>query len=159
LAVIDRVGRTLRDMFYTINPGSMSPETKFKLNLDPFVMKELVNQYNLAPHKTLSKYGPGFAISPKMAMNDPDLERFICKSISQQNWIVVQRDGFGIPVGTIVIVLNETTKFDKKRSKVRDELFRVIGYSGGKYTVRGLKSGIELIFPRWKVAVADTREK
>jgi hypothetical protein len=92
-------------------------------------------------------------------MNDPDLERFICKSISQQNWIVVQRDGFGIPIGSLVIVLNETTKFDKNRSKVRDELFRVISREGGKYHVKGLKSGIELIFPRWKITIADVHEK
>jgi hypothetical protein len=158
LAIIDRVGRTLRDMYHTINPGSITPETKFKLNIDPFVMKELVNQYNLAPHKTLSKYGPGFPISPRMAMNDPELERHIVRSIAQQNWVVSQRDGFAIPIGTIVIALNETTKFDKKRSIVRDELFRVISRAAGKYVVKGMKSGVELTFPRWKITIADTRQ-
>jgi hypothetical protein len=122
-------------------------------------MKELVNQYNLAPHKTLTRYGPGFQISPRMVMNDADLERFISRSISQQNWVVSQRSGFKVPIGSLVIVLNETTKFDKKRSLVRDELFRVIGYSGGKYTVKGIKSGVELVFPRWKVSIADVMEK
>jgi hypothetical protein len=159
LAIIDRVGRTLRDMYYTINPNANTPETKFKLNVDPFVMKELVNQYNLAPHKTLTRYGPGFRISPNMAMNDYDLERFICRSISQQNWVAIQREGYSIPIGSIVIVLNETTKFDKKRSKVRNELFRVIDNKHGKYIVRGMKSGVELVFPRWKINLADLRQE
>ncbi|KAK8881859.1 hypothetical protein M9Y10_044495 [Tritrichomonas musculus] len=46
LGLIDRVIRTIRDMAYNMNVGTITPS----------IMNEIVNQYNNAPHKTLSLY-------------------------------------------------------------------------------------------------------
>ena len=70
LGIIDRVIRTIRDMAYNMKIGVITPE----------VMNEIVNQYNNAPHRGLSKWA-GFSVTPKMVNDDPELENYSIKSL------------------------------------------------------------------------------
>ena len=65
LGIIDRVIRTLRDMAFNLEIPKITPT----------IMEELVEQYNLAPHQTLSQYA-GTLISPKDMMRDENLYNF-----------------------------------------------------------------------------------
>jgi hypothetical protein len=150
LAIIDRVGRTLRDMYYRIRPYSRVSEADV-LNIGPGIMRELVQQYNSSPHKTLTRYGPGFEISPQMAQNDPELEFVICRSITQANWRTTQTQGFYVPIGSLVRVYNSTGSMDKRRSQVWPELGIVRSYQGGVYHVVLTKSHIPLSASRWQL--------
>ena len=69
LALVDRFIRTLRDM--TFNAG---------YKLTPLVLKEMVRQYNNAPHSTLSKI-IGFDVSPLMVQKDKNKEEYIVMKI------------------------------------------------------------------------------
>jgi hypothetical protein len=111
----------------------------------------MVKQYNNSPHSTLTKFGPGFPITPQMVMNDSDLELFIMRRITQANIITKTVDGFAIPIGTKVMVFNNISPMDKRRSSTRPELFEVIGFDRGIYTVRGMKSGVVLFMPRCEI--------
>ena len=61
-------------------------------------MKEIVNQYNNAPHKTLSLYA-GVSVSPQMVQNDKNLETFIVKRIVEENYKIMNSDGFKLEKG------------------------------------------------------------
>jgi hypothetical protein len=120
-------------------------------DIDLFAMAELVKQYNAAPHATLTKYGPGFPISPTLAQQDPDLEMYICRRISQENMEVRRAQGFGLAVGSRCLVYNDISPMDKRRSAARDENFVVVQHERGKYRLRGERSGVLLWLPRWKI--------
>jgi hypothetical protein len=142
LSVVDSVIRTLRDMLYNIDRTN---------NANPAVMEELVKQYNNTIHTTLTKYGPGFKITPQMVQNDSDLELFICRRITQTNIITKTVDGFTIPIGSKVLVFNHIHSMDKRRSSTRPEVFEVTGFEHGIYTVKGMKSGVVLFAPRSEI--------
>jgi hypothetical protein len=143
LAIVDRVARTIRDMAYNLGVSS---------SIDPKLSIELVKQYNLAPHKTLTKFGPGFPISPNMAQNDLDLENYIARKITATNSRVISRPDFLLEPGMRVWVYNHIGAFDKRRSQVRPEPFVVVRFDAGAYTLRGEQSGIEIIAPRFEIA-------
>jgi hypothetical protein len=142
LAIMDSVVRTIRDMSYNVGLGA---------NIDPLAMNQLIGQYKLAPHSTLTKYGPGFAISPWMAQRDPELRAYIARRMTQDNMEVRRRQGFDLPIGTKCLVYNDISQLDKRRSSTRPEHFIVVGYNHGIYTLEGIKSKIRLSMPRWKV--------
>lgn len=139
LGIIDRVIRTIRDMAYNLQIGTITPN----------VMKEIVNQYNNAPHKTLSKYA-GFSVSPQMVNIDPDLEEYIVRRITQENYIIKCQPGFNIPLNTQVKVYNEHDSLMKRRSIIRPGIYHVIGFNNGLYEVIDDKNNVQLI-PRTKI--------
>jgi hypothetical protein len=142
LSMIDSAVRTIRDMLYNIDRSS---------NANPAVMEELVKQYNNSIHTTLTRYGPGFGITPQMVQNDNDLESYIMRRITQRNIMTKAADGFSIPIGTHVLVYNHISPLDKRRSSTRPEVFEVIGFDRGIYTVRGMKTGVQLFMPRSEI--------
>ena len=140
LGLIDRVIRTLRDMAYNMKVGLITPN----------IMKELVYQYNNAPHQTLSKYA-GFPVSPKMTQDDKELEEFIVRRIMQENYNIQNRNGFNIKEGTNVKVYNETDKMLKRRSIIQPGEYQVIDFNNGLYKVRSSNGKIQFL-PRWRLA-------
>jgi hypothetical protein len=144
LAIIDVVTRTIRDMLDNIELTG---------DANPYVIDELVKQYNNAPHATLTKYGPGFNISPLMARRDRNIESAICRRITQANILTKSVDEFAVPIGAIVTVANDVSPMDKRRGAARPELFTVIAFDRGIYRVRGNKSGIVVNAPRFKIKV------
>ena len=130
LGIVDRVIRTIRDMAYNMNIGVITPE----------VMDEIVNQYNNAPHRGLSKWA-GFSVTPKMVNDDPELENYIVRRILQANWEIKNNVEFNINDGVNVKVYNMTDNKMKRRSVIRPGEFKVIGKKNGLYEVEGKLNG------------------
>lgn len=139
LGIIDRVIRTIRDMSYNLQEGTITPD----------VMNEIINQYNNAPHKTLSKYA-GFQVSPKMVQEDPDLEEFIVRRILQKNYLIMSQPGFHLEPNTQVKVYNEHDSLMKRRSIIQPGQHHIVGFKNGLYEVIDDKNRTQLV-PRYKV--------
>ena len=144
LGIIDRVIRTIRDMTYNMNIGVITPE----------VMNEIVNQYNNAPHRGLSKWA-GFSVTPKMVNDDPELENYIVRRILQANWEIKNNASFNINDGVNVKVYNEKDPMMKRRSIIQPGSFKVIGKENGLFKVEGRvngKDGKIQLLPRYLLA-------
>jgi len=143
LGIVDRVIRTIRDMAYKMNIGIITPK----------IMNEIVNQYNNAPHRGLSKWA-GFSVSPKMVNDDPELENYIVRKILQDNWEIKNTTGYDINEGTNVKVYNMTDNKLKRRSIIRPGTFKVIGKNNGLYEVVGRLNGKNTtqLLPRYMLA-------
>ena len=148
LGLIDRVIRTLRDMQYHINEPTLVPA----------LMKNLVYQYNMAPHSTLSHYAC-FSCSPDMVHHTNDLEEFIVRKICQENYNTFKRRGFDIPLNTIVKIYNEYTNMEKKRSHVEPDFYEVLGFYNGLYKVMNQRTGQTKNVPRFRICVVDTNKE
>jgi hypothetical protein len=61
-----------------------------------------------------------------------------------QPWFKLRR-------GTRAWCYNEVDKMDKRRSQVIPEQFEVQVVQGGKYHLTGVKSGREILLPRFKI--------
>ena len=140
LGLIDRVIRTIRDMAYNMNVGTITPS----------IMKEIVNQYNNAPHKTLSLYA-GVSVSPQMVQNDIKLETFIVKRIVEENYKIMNSDGFKLEKGQQVKLYNEKDSLMKRRSTVQPGRHTIKGFKNGLYEVKDDKNKTQMI-PRYKIA-------
>ena len=140
LGLIDRVIRTIRDMAYNMNVGTITPS----------IMKEIVNQYNNAPHKTLSLYA-GVSVSPQMVQNDIKLETFIVKRIVEENYKIMNSDGFKLEKGSQVKLYNEKDSLMKRRSMVQPGIHTIKGFKNGLYEVKDDKNKTQMI-PRYKIA-------
>ena len=136
LALIDRLIRTLRDMSFNA-----------RLPLTPFALKEMMRQYNNAPHSTLSKW-IGFPVSPLMVQNDKNKEEYIVMKINKSNILTQLSRGFDIPIGAKVKVYNDKDLMGKRRLLYR--IGTVVGKKAALYVVR-TENGEELI-PRFKLA-------
>jgi hypothetical protein len=131
LGIIDRVVRTIRDMAYEQSIESITPE----------YMRRIVQFYDAAPHRTLSKI-MGFDVSPDMAEQDPDLEREIIRRIQARNYAVKSQLGFKLPIGCQVYILNPKDTLLKRRSALKPYIGVVEGRAGSLYLVR-TPNGIE----------------
>ena len=140
LGIIDRVIRTLRDMAYTARVEKITPE----------VLKDLVIQYNHAPHDTLSKYS-GMDCSPEMAQKDKDLESHICRRILQENYNIMNKPGYQIEDFEYVKVYNGKDPFQKRRSIIQPGLWFINGYEEGKYHVVNAETGEDQFLPRYRI--------
>lgn len=139
LGIIDRVIRTIRDMAYNMHIGV----------IDPNAMKDIVYQYNNAPHTTLSKY-LGMNVSPQMVQDDPELEDYIVRQINHENYKVTNKPGFMLHEGTPVKVYNEKDSLSKRRSIVQPGNHRIVNFKNGLYVVADDKNNTQLI-PRYKI--------
>ena len=138
LGIIDRVIRTIRDMAYNIKADVITPE----------IMNELVDQYNRAPHRTLSELA-GFSVSPTDVENDSDLESFIIRRIIQNNYNVKSQPGYQLDAGQKVNVFNEKDTLMKRRTIVQPGEYTVTGYDNGVYQIQG--EGLVQNIPRYKL--------
>ena len=142
LGLIDRVIRTIRDMAYNMKIGVITPK----------VMNEIVDQYNHAPHKGLSKYA-GFSVTPQMVNDDEELEELIVRRITKANYHIMNQSSFKLNEGTNVKVYNETDKMMKRRSIIQPGKFTVIGFKNGLYQVKGTINGKNTtqLLPRYRL--------
>ena len=140
LALIDRFVRTIRDMIFHAG-----------YNLTPLAIKEMVRQYNNAPHSTLSKY-IGFDVSPLMVQQDKNKEEYIMMKINKENIATKLSYGFEIPIGARVKVYNEKNVLGKRRRIANPGTIE--GLSGSLYRVKiqfpNGQTKIELV-PRYKL--------
>lgn len=143
LSIIDRVIRTIRDMAYNMKYDVITPNR----------MRDIVNQYNNAPHATLSKYA-GQPTSPIEVENDNDLEEFIIRRICQENYLISSQPGFHIPDGAQVKLYNENNKMGKRRTVIQPGNFHIVRYvndgdNKGLYEISDEKNNIQYL-PRSK---------
>jgi hypothetical protein len=137
LSVLNRVCRTLRNMLYNMH----IPQTQ----CSPNVMKYIIDEYNKSPHTTLTKI-----FHHKTSPNDVDefMESVIIRTAMAYNDSL---ESNRIPLGTAVLVYNETGTFDKVKPKILDGSWYVEGYSGIKYIVKDSKSKNRLTLSRWMI--------
>ena len=135
LALIDRFIRTIRDMIFTAG-----------YKLTPLAIKEMVRQYNNAPHSTLSKW-IGFDVSPLMVQKDKNKEEYIVMKINKANVATKLKFGFDLSIGSRVKVFNEKDTLGKRRQICREGV--IVGRQGVLYRVK-TNYGEELI-PRFKL--------
>lgn len=138
LGIVDRIIRTLRDMAFQVQ-REISPE----------IIKELVSQYNNAPHLTLSKYA-GINVSPAQMQNNSELYNFICRRISQANYNLVNQKGFHLKENQEVVVYNNKDNLKKRRSITQPGRHFIIGFKQGKYLIKDLKGNTQLL-PRYRL--------
>ena len=141
LGLVDRVIRTLRDMAYNVNIGTINPGQ----------MKDLVMLYNKAPHETLSYYA-GEETTPEMAQNDPELENFIIRRIMQSNFNVKKQFGYDLPENSPVSVYNDTDIFQKRRTINQPGHFVVGKFDRGLYEVKNVEGNVPTQYlPRYRL--------
>ena len=119
-------------------------------------MRDIVKQYNNAPHATLSKYA-GQPTSPMEVENDNQLEEFIVRRICQENYLISSQPGFHIPNGARVKVYNENNKMGKRRTVVQPGNFHIVRYvdegiNKGLYEISDEKNNIQYL-PRSKISL------
>ena len=139
LGIIDRVIRTLRDMAFNCEVPKIVPT----------IMEELVEQYNNAPHITLSMYA-GNLVSPKDMMLNQNLYNFICRRISQSNYNIKNQPDFNIEPGTEVKVYNNKDVLKKRRTIIQPGRYFVEGFSNGLYIIRSDKNTLQRL-PRYRI--------
>jgi hypothetical protein len=136
LSLINRVIRTIRDFAY-----QMFGTEK---NIAPEQLSEVLKYYNARPHKTLSML-IGFNVSPKMLLDDVELEGFISKKLMYLN---TEQEKRKLAIGDRVTVAHQSELFEKRRYSVEPGLYTVIGYKNNMYKVRNdLMPGLELDVP------------
>ncbi len=139
LGIIDRVIRTLRDMAYNIKVDVITPD----------IMEELVNQYNNAPHRTLSELA-GYSVSPNDVQKNSNLENFIIRRICQNNFNVKSKPGFKLEENQKVYVYNEKDSLMKRRAITQPGEYVVKEFVNGVYKIEGDEDSPQYI-PRYKL--------
>ena len=146
LGLIDRVIRTIRDLAFNLHIGLITPDA----------IKYIVNLYNNAPHKTLSKYA-GQLVSPNQVDEDDKLEEFIIRRIQQENYNISSQYGYDIKPGEEVLIYNERNNMAKRRSEIEPETYFINERIGNKYSIKD-KSG-NVIKEKVKVKERDEKGK
>ena len=113
-------------------------------------MKEIVNQYNNAPHIGLSGYA-GFDVTPAIVQNDKQLEDYIVRKICQCNYEVVNTPGYKLCNGSRVKVYNEKDSMSKRREIIQPGEFVVEKVMNGLCIVRNIKNNRIQAVPRYKL--------
>jgi hypothetical protein len=134
LAIIDRMIRTIRDVQYNMGFNSM----------DPNLMQEILNQYNNSIHSTL-----------KMKPNDitPDIEYQLQRKNMQENFNISKQNGFNLRKGTQVLVYNDPNPLTKRRTVIKDKVFKILGNQGPIYEIVDKEGKINYV-PRYKLRLA-----
>ena len=133
LALIDRVARTLRDMIYTCRLQDPS----FTLNHE--TLKQLVVQYNTAPHATLSRI-MHFPVSPLIAYKFEALQYEIIKRTVQMNYITASTiSKERLRVGDMVWLYNPPVFGKKRRNTVEDYPYVITSLDGvSGFTIKNI---------------------
>ena len=142
LALIDRVARTLRDMAYNLNYNE----------IDPKLMKKLVLNYNLAPHKTLSKLLKS-KISPYDAHNNPEIENEIINKLNQLNLEIKSQKDYYIPIKQKVAIYNDKHPLIKRRTIVKPYIYEIIDNSKSLFVLKNLTTNETIFVPRFKIKI------
>ena len=120
MSILDRLVRTIRDMFYTLNYKTYHPND----------MIRIATIYNNTKHSTLQ-------YTPKQVHENAQLERSIMRKLKAENWIISHRHGFSLNDGVEVSVRKLYKPFEKKRSTVERGTYTIQSKNrDGSYTVK-----------------------
>jgi hypothetical protein len=123
LSLINRVISTIRHFAF-----KMFDATK---DIDLVALEEVLHQYNNRPHRTLSRL-IGFNVTPKMLLDDIELEGFIAKKLMYLNLMHEKKK---YKIGDAVMVAHMTGPFEKKRFEMEPGVFKITGYKNRMYIV------------------------
>jgi hypothetical protein len=90
-------------------------------------------------------------ISPALVQSDSQLQYYLIRKLRQKNMRKTLQPWFKLRRGTRVWCYNDVDKMDKRRSQVIPEQFEVQATQGGKYQLKGIKSGRLILLPRFKI--------
>ena len=141
LGIIDRVIRTIRDIGWNMKVKTITPT----------IMKSIVDQYNNAPHNTLSHYA-GFPVSPTMVQNDASLEEYIIREIMKENYNITRTSLLSI--GDKVKVYNLPDPMIKRRTMIVPGEHRITGFKNGYYNVRDSNGHTQKV-PRYRLSLMN----
>ena len=141
LSLIDRVSRTIRDMYYNLD---------LKGDIKPKIMYKLVYYYNNSPHRTLSKYF-GLKITPNEVFNNLEIQDLIAHKVQIENTKILNIPGFKIPINSIVQIDNETLPGVKKRNFVQKDLYKVLGFNNTMYQLENINTKEKRLLPRYRI--------
>ena len=152
LSIVNRFCRTLRDMAFNMKMEIITQED----------IDELLNIYNNVRHESLtllfhkdSSLKERF--SDGIAPNDMnrELEELYVKACSDYNLSVLLMDDFEIEIGTKVRIFNTTNKMEKKRSKLSQDTYEVIGYKKTAIELKNTKTEEITYRTRWQVSIIN----
>lgn len=141
LGIIDRVIRTIRDIAWNMKTKTITPT----------IMKSIVDQYNNAPHNTLSHYA-GFPVSPSMVQNDASLEEYIIREIMKENYNITRTSLLSI--GDKVKVYNLPDPMIKRRTMIVPGEHRITGFKNGYYNVKDSNGHTQKV-PRYRLSLMN----
>ena len=151
LSIIDRLCRTLRDIAFNLNI-----EIKHQKILDL-----ILNYYNNSRHETLTQtlfkaypelkrtYPNG--ITPKDVNNSPELERLFVIECKKYNYYISSHHDYNLNQNQNVRVLNDTSVFEKRRTKLNKDIFKVNNRIGNIYELVNTKTNEKVYKPRYKI--------
>ena len=113
------------------------------LRLNPTIIKQLVDIYNNAPHSTLSSI-MGFDVTPNMVASDIDLETEIARRIQQRNYHIVNQPLYKLPIGVKCSVIENYDLMDKRRSKIKPDIYEIVDFKNNKYMLRNERTNKKL---------------
>ena len=116
LAILDRFCRTLRNMAYNI--GIINQE------IDPYVMKQLIDVYNNSPHMTFYRIFKKH-ITPNEMDSNKLLEDQLCYHLVRHNFVVRNSDGYDISINSNVRIKNEANTFNKLKHKLLPGIYSI----------------------------------
>ena len=123
-SLADRLIRTLRLMAHTLGKPN---------EIDPNLMKYLIDEYNNSPHSTLTKYLKK-PTCPNEVDENVDLETKVVKAIMIENMFVEAQPDYD--VGKYVRVFNEANAMDKVKPKLLPGKWEVVGFNKGLVQVK-----------------------
>ena len=136
-SILDRTVRTLRDMLFNLKIKTVSPND----------IKNLVHIYNNTRHMTLSKI-LGFPATPQMLHKNQSLQLLFIRRLRSANWLKMKSKGYVIENSSNVFVRAKYNTFEKKRAKVKQDIYEVIGHKGAMYELKNNKTGEKIEAPR-----------
>ena len=134
-SLVDRLIRTLRMMNYNMGLDS---------EIQPAVIKWLIDEYNSSPHSTLSKY-IGRPVTPNEVDENPELERKVCSEIMRENFIARANPEY--KPTPYVRVYNTAHSFDKVKPRFLPGHWKVVGTEDGLVKIKQGES--EMKVSRW----------
>ena len=120
-----------------------------KSEIDPKLMKYIVDEYNSSPHSTLSKY-LGRPTTPNEVDSSLELENEIVLKIIAEN--LVSASSRTLAPGTEVRVYNDAHAWDKVKNKLLPGTFEVVGKEGGLVELKQGNNRIKV--NRWMIKTA-----
>jgi hypothetical protein len=129
LSIVNRVVRTMRDFAHKYFDAQE--------NIPPEMITKIIQYYNNFPHKTLSRL-IGFNVSPKMVLNDIELEGFIARKLMYLN---LEQEKKKLKIGDKVVVIhqkNPKNPFEKIRYTMEPGFFTIKGFKNNLYIVENI---------------------
>ena len=151
LSLIDRLTRTIRDMAFNMNIDIV----------DQTIMDIILNYYNHAPHKTLTKMF--FKIDPQLKIKFPhgispedvtdEMEIMYIKECYKYNTMLnAQNESLLDWKKPTYCQLYETKgKFDKSRSQLSRDLYLIIGREGNMFKIQNVITKNIIFTPRFRI--------